>query len=193
MTHFPRRTLDSYGTTCRILDVTLDDIAAGITVTDEQVDEGVPEVDAAGDGEGLADRLARYDDTLPCTPAAAATVLETYSAGTSVEACAREAGVAPVTAAKVLHRCGEPGVCPLAPAARDVVRDWLDGRISRAEAETLTRADDAEFALAVYVETHDPHPGLEAAAEGALAPSGDASVDKLSHLDATMSSVEDLL
>jgi hypothetical protein len=170
--------------------VTLEDIAAGITVTDEQVTRGVATVDAAG--EGLADRLADYEETLPCTAAAAATVVESYTAGTSVGEAAREAGMAPLTAAKVLHRCGEPGVCPLPKSAREVVRDWLAGRLSRSEAETLTRAGDAEFALAVYVETHDPHPGLEAALEGALAPDED-TVDKLGHLDSTMSSVDDLL
>jgi hypothetical protein len=149
--------------------VSLEDIAAGVTVTHEQTDRagGVAEVDATD--ADLASRLAAGADALPCTAAAAATVVESYAGGSDVGEAARAASVAPMTAAKVLHRCGVAGVCPLAPAAREVVRDWLDGRLSRAEAESLAGADAPEFALAAYVETHDPVPALAAAAEGALA------------------------
>jgi hypothetical protein len=168
----------------------LRELAAGITVTDEQEERGVPEVDAAE--ASLADRLAAHDDALPCTPAAAATVLESHTAGRSVGESAREAGVAPMTAAKALHRCGVAGISPLAPAAREVVRDWLAGELPRSEAEALTGAGEAEFALAAYVETHDPVPALAAAAEGALAPDRSHSVAKRDALGDTMSSVDDL-
>lgn len=174
--------------TCRHMG--LSDIAAGIAVTAEQDDRGVPTVDASG--ADLVDRLEPHAEALPCTADAAATVLETHTRGTSVGDSAQAAGVAPVTASKVLHRCGVAGVSPLSPTAREVVRDWQAGRLSRSEAQTLTDADDATFALAAYVESHDPVPELAAAAEGALEPTGSASVDKRDALAETMSSVTDL-
>ena len=158
----------------------LSEIAAGVEVTEEQRDRGVATVDETGDG--VRDRLAAHADALPCTPAAAATVLSTYRRGRSVGDCAREAGVAPMTAAKALHRCGVDGVVPLAPAARRVVRDWVAGELSRAEARELAGADEAAFALAAYVETHDPHPGLVDAAAGERAPERSATVEKRDRL-----------
>ena len=168
----------------------LSDIAAGIEVVEEQRDRGVPSVDGAD--ADLAPRLAARADALPCTPEAAATVVETHTAGTSIEESAREAGIAPVTAAKALHRCGVGGVSPLAPAARSVLRDWLAGDLPRSEAKALTGADEAEFALATYVETHDPIPDLAEAAEGALEPDERPAVAKRDALEDTMSSVTDL-
>lgn len=168
----------------------LRELAAGITVTDEQRDRGVTEVDAAE--TPLVDRLAAHEDALPCTAAAAATVLESHTAGRSVGESAREANVAPMTAAKLLHRCGVAGVCPLAPTAREVVRDWLAGDLSRADAETLTGADDADFALATYVETHDPVPELKPVADAVATPDRSRAVETREALGDTMSSVEDL-
>lgn len=168
----------------------LSDIAAGIEVTTEQRDRGVPTVDDTD--ADLTERLAPWSEALPCTPAATATILETHAAGVSVGETAREAGVAPMTAAKALHRCGVAGVTPLAPTARRVLRDWLAGELSRADAVALTGADEADFALAAYVETHDPVPELAEAAEGVLSPGGDASVRKRDALAETMSSVVDL-
>jgi len=157
----------------------LSEIAAGIEVTDEQRDRGVATVDETGT---LRERLAAHADALPCTPAAAATVLEAYRAGTSVGDCAREAGVAPMTAAKALYRCGVEGVSPLGPTARRVVRDWVEGDLSRAEARELAGADDADFALAAYLESHDPHPGLTDAAAGARSHDRTATVAKRDRL-----------
>jgi hypothetical protein len=168
----------------------LSDIAAGIEVHERQRERGVPTVDATG-GDLVA-RLDDHADALPCTPEAAATVLETYAAGTSVGACADEAGVAPMTAAKLLHRCGVTGVSPLAPTARQIVRDWLDGDLPRSEAVELVGAGEADFALATYVETHDPVPDLTDAVEGILEPDSTATVDKRDALAETMSSVGDL-
>jgi hypothetical protein len=168
----------------------LSDIAAGIEVHDRQRERGVPTVDATGDD--LAARLDEHAGTLPCTPEAAATVLETYTAGTSVGDCAREAGVVPMTAAKLLHRCGVTGMSPLGPTARRIVRDWLEGELSRTEASELVGADEAAFALAAYVETHDAVPGLAAAVEGVLEPDTTATVDKRDALAETMSAVGDL-
>lgn len=136
--------------------MTLSDIAAGLEVTTEQRDRGAAVVDDTD--VDLRDRLAEYADELPCTPAATATLVDAYRAGTSVGDAARETNVAPITAAKALHRCGVDGVCPLAPSRREVVRDWLDGRLPRSEAVALAGGDEADFALATYVETHDPIP-----------------------------------
>ncbi|WP_255151099.1 hypothetical protein [Halorarius halobius] len=146
--------------------MTLDDLAAGLEVTAEQEARGVAVADDTD--APLVDRLEPYAAPLPCTPAAAATLVEAYATGTSVGAAAREAGIAPVTGAKTLHLLGED-VSPLGPTGREVVRDWLDARLSRADALELTRCDDAEFALAVFVETHDPLDGAREALAGALA------------------------
>ncbi|MEZ3163392.1 hypothetical protein ABNG03_06325 [Halorubrum sp. RMP-47] len=134
--------------------MTLSEIAAGVEVTAHQRDRGVA---LADDTETpLVDRLSDHAESLPCTPEATATLVDAYTAGRSVGDAASEAGVSPMTAAKTLHRCGVAGVCPLSPTARDVVRDWLAGRTARSEAVTLTGGDEADFALATYVETHDP-------------------------------------
>jgi hypothetical protein len=168
----------------------LSDIAAGVEVHERQRERGVPTVDAT-ERDPVA-RLEEHADALPCTPAAAATVLETYAAGTSVGDCAREAGIAPMTAAKLLHRCGIAGVSPLAPTARRVLRDWLDGELSRSEAVALVDADEADVALTTYVETHDPVPELADAVAGMLEPESTATADKRDALAETMSSVGDL-
>ncbi|MFB6220691.1 MAG: hypothetical protein ABEH90_04560 [Halolamina sp.] len=138
--------------------MTLSEIAAGIEVTAEQECRDVAAVDETG--TGLLDRLRPHADRLPCTPEAAATVVETHAAGTSVGESAREAGIAPVTAAKALHRCGVSGVTPLSPMARQVVRDWVAGDLLRSEAVELAGVSEAEFALGAYIETHEPAPEL---------------------------------
>lgn len=168
----------------------LSDIAAGIELHERQHERGVPTVDAT-EGD-LVSRLDERAERLPCTPEAAASVLEAYAAGTSVGDCAREAGIAPMTAAKLLHRCGVTGLSPLAPTARRVLRDWLDGELPRSEAVALADADEAAFALATYIETHDAVPGLADAVEGVLEPDSMAPVDKRDALAETMSSVDEL-
>ncbi len=85
----------------------LSDIAAGIEVTARQEARGVASVDDTG-GD-LAARLAPHADALACTPEAAAVVLTEHARGRSVGSSARAAGVAAMTAAKVLHRCGVQG------------------------------------------------------------------------------------
>ncbi len=147
--------------------MTLSDIAAGLSVTSRQRERGVA---LADDTEtALVDRLSEHADALPCTPAATATLVDAYTAGRSVGDAAREAGVSPTTGAKTLHRCGVAGVCPLSPAGRGVVRDWLDGRVPRSEAVALTGGDEADFALATYVETHDPLPAVSDAVDAQVA------------------------
>ena len=134
--------------------MTLSEIADGLEVTSRQRERGVT---VADDTETpLVDRLEPHADDLPCTPAATATLVETYTTGRCIGDAAREAGVTPMTGAKTLHRCGVSGICPLAPSRRGVVRDWLDGRIARSEAVALAGGDESDFALATYVETHEP-------------------------------------
>lgn len=144
----------------------LSELAAGLEVTEHQQERGVATVDTT-DAE-LAERLAPFAEELPCAPATAATVLERYAEGASVGAAARAAGVPPVTAAKTLHLLGE-SVSPLGPTGREVVRDWIAGDLPRSDALELTRAGETEFALATYVETHDPIEEACAAVEGVLA------------------------
>ncbi|RCU47308.1 hypothetical protein DU504_08345 [Haloplanus salinus] len=168
----------------------LSDIAAGIEVHERQNDRGVPTVDVTSDS--LSARLETHEDALPCTPEAAASVLKSYAAGTSVGDCAHEAGIAPMTAAKLLHRCGVAGLSPLGPTARDILRDWLDGALSRSEAIELVGADEADVALATYVETHDAVPELADAVAGVLEPGANATIEKRDALAETMSSVGDL-
>jgi alkylated DNA repair dioxygenase AlkB len=161
----------------------LSDIARGLEVTTEQHDRGVAEVDATG--APLADRLAAFEAELPCSAAAAAHLVETYAEGASVGASAEAAELPPVTGAKTLHLLGE-SVSPLGPTGRAVVRDWLAAELSRTDALALAGASETAFALAAYVETHDPLPGAREALEGALSLSGDAAVAKRDQLGDTL-------
>lgn len=169
--------------------MTLSDIAAGLEVTERQQERGVATVDDTG--ADLAARLEPYVEDLPCDAASAAAVVEAYTSGTSVGECARAAGLAPATAARTLHLLGVEGVSPLGPRGRAVVRDWLAGDLSRTEAKTLADASEPAFALAAFVETHDPLAGARDVVEGALAPDADAAVSKRDALDATMSDADD--
>ncbi|WP_224270378.1 hypothetical protein [Haloprofundus salinisoli] len=163
----------------------LADIAAGIEVTAEQETRGVPTVDDTG--VALRERFDAHAEALPCEADAAATVFDAYAGGASVGESAREAGVAPMTAAKALHRCGVTGVTPLGPTAREILRDWLDGELPRTEARTLTGVSKTEFALAAYVETHEPIEELTDATAGELTPGTNATVAKRDALAETMS------
>lgn len=144
----------------------LSDIAAGLEVTAEQRDRGVATAD--GTDASLAERLTPFADDLPCGPEAAAAVVEAYAEGASVGRAAAVAELPRTTAAKALYLLGEP-VDPLTPTARRVVEDWLAGEISRTEAKTLAGVGDDEFALGVYVATHDPIEGAESVVADALA------------------------
>jgi hypothetical protein len=146
--------------------VTLSDIAAGLEVTAEQRDRGVAAVDSTD--TTLAERLEPFASDLPCSADEAATLVEAYAAGRAVGASARAAGLARVTGAKTLFLLGE-SIQPLSPTARRVLCDWLDARLSRADALALTGVSEREFALGAFVETHDPLPGVRSALEGALA------------------------
>ncbi|ERG95832.1 hypothetical protein [Haloquadratum walsbyi] len=130
----------------------LSDIAAGIESTTKQQTRQVTTIDDTD--ISLRERLDEHESELPCTAAAAATVLEAYDTGTGIEAAAMAAGVAPVTAAKTLYRCGNPGIMPLTPGGRQVLSDWLAGQLSRVDALALTQTDESTFALAAYIETH---------------------------------------
>lgn len=158
-------------------------------MTTRQRDRGVATVD--GTDAPLRERIEPHASELPCTASAAATLLSAYEGGASVGASAREASVAPMTAAKTLYRCGVSGVCPLAPTERRIVRDWLAGDLSRSEALALTGASEAEFALTTYLETHEPVPELvDAVATGGRG--RDPAVCKRDALAETMSDVSEL-
>lgn len=144
----------------------LSDIAAGLEVTETQDDRGVATVDDTD--VTLAERLEPFADEFPCSVEEAATVLERYAACGSVGAAGRAAGVAPMTAAKTLHLLGET-VSPATPLQREMLADWRKGDLSRREALELTQLNETEFALAAYVETHDPLEEACAAVEGVLA------------------------
>lgn len=167
----------------------LSKIAEGLEIVDEQQDRGVAAIDDTD--ATLADRLARYDDELPCDPDAAATVVQTHTAGTSVGDSARAVGIEPITAAKTLHLLGIDGVNPLGPNAREIVRDWLVGGLSRSTARTLTGASDREFALAAFVESHEPIEGAIEAVEGAFA-AGECATVQRDLLADTMTDAGDL-
>jgi hypothetical protein len=143
----------------------LADLAEGVRVTESQCEHGVAAVDRTGDS--LADRLSGCEEQLPTDATTAAAVVERYAAGGSVGQAAAVASVPEVTAAKVLHLVGE-SVSPLSPTGRAVVRDWISGELPRSEALSLTRASPAAFALASYVETHEPIPAAQAAVEATL-------------------------
>ncbi|SDE92267.1 DUF7858 family protein [Halorientalis regularis] len=163
----------------------LSDIAAGVEVTTEQRDRGVATVDETD--ADLAERLADHADELPCAPAVAATVVEVYAEGRAIDTAASVAEVAPTTAAKTLHLCGEQ-VSPLGPTGRGIVRDWLDAKLSRTEAMELTGASERAFALAAYVETHEPIPAAREAVTATLS----RGLGGEEPLDEAMSNVTDL-
>lgn len=165
----------------------LADIAAGMEVTTEQRDRGVATVDRTDDS--LVERLAGHESELPASAETAASVVERYAAGDSVGVAARKAGTAPVTAAKTLHLLGE-SVHPLGPTGREIIEDWLAGDLSRAEALELARATETEFALAVYVQTHEPLADACAAVEDALSVRHRPEADPL---EETRSDAVDLL
>jgi len=163
----------------------LSDIAAGIEVTATQENRGVATVDDTD--ATLAERLAPFAQQLPCAPGEAATVVERYVAGGSVGAAGRAAGVAPTTAAKTLHLLGE-NVSPAGPTGREIVRDWIAGELTRTEAVALSRLGEQAFALAAFVETHEPLDAACAAVEGVLSRHGHEQA-----LSETMSDATDLL
>lgn len=143
----------------------LSDIAQGVEVTAEQVERGVAAVDRTA--APLAERLSDCEADLPTDAEIAAVLIERYAAGGSVGQAAAVADVPRITAAKTLHLVGE-SVSPLGPTGRDIVRDWIAGALSRSEACSLSRASPTEFALAAYVETHEPLPGARDAVQGAI-------------------------
>jgi 4'-phosphopantetheinyl transferase EntD len=164
--------------------MSLSDIAAGVEVTTHQRDRGVAAVDETD--APLSERLDPVADELPCSAATAATVVEAYAAGKSVGDAGRVAGVAPVTAAKTLHLAGEQ-VSPLGPQGREIVTDWLAGELTRSDAIALAGVTEREFALAVYIETHEPLPAARDAVEGAL------TTEERDPLGETMSDIGELL
>ena len=168
----------------------LSDIADGLTVTERQRDRGVATVDRTD--PTLNATVARYANGLPCEVEPAAILVDEYVGGASVGDAAATAGLPAITGAKVLFRLGFDGLSPLSPLGREVLRDWLDGEIGRTDARALADASEAEFALATYIETHEPLSGAREGVATALGSDTDASVAKRDALADTMSDVGDL-
>lgn len=148
----------------------LDEIAAGVQVTDEQRERGVATADETS--TPLSERLEPFAGELPCSAADAARVVGAYGEGASVERAAAVAELPRSTAARALYLLGEP-VDPLTPSARRVLEDWLAGELSRTEARTLAGVGPREFALGAYVATHEPLEGAESVVADALAVESD--------------------
>lgn len=168
----------------------LSDIAEGLAVTERQRDRGVATVDRTDPTLNAA--LSRYVDDLPCDVTAAAQLVDEYAGGASVGHAAGAAGIPAVTGAKTLFLLGFEGLSPLSPLGRDVLRDWLAADVGRTDALALSGASESEFALAAYLETHDPLPDANERVTAALSPSGNATVEKRDALADTMSGVGDL-
>lgn len=168
----------------------LSDIADGIAVTERQRDRGVATVDRTDPTLNAA--VARYADDLPCEAEAAAVLVDAFVGGESVGDAALSAGLPAMTGAKTLFRLGFEGLSPLSPLGRDVLQDWLDGEIGRTDAKDLTGASDAEFALATYLETHDPLPGARERIATVMREETNASVAKRDALADTMSDASEL-
>ncbi|MFB6153477.1 MAG: hypothetical protein ABEJ27_04415 [Halodesulfurarchaeum sp.] len=168
----------------------LADIAEGVVSVAHQRDRGVATVDRTADA--LPAVLADCADDLPVSAAAAQDVVEAYIAGRSVEDAAAAADLAPLSGAKTLHLLGFEGLSPLSPLERDILRDWMAGELSRADALELTGAGPTAFALAAYIETHDPIPAARDRLEDALFGTDDAMVAKRDALADTMSDATDL-
>lgn len=168
----------------------LSEIAAGIETVTEQDDRGVAAVDAT-DGR-LSDRLATAAEELPCSAATAATVVESYDGGASVADAAEAAGIASITAAKLLYRSGVAAVTPSDAAGYEAVQQWLAGDLGRDDALALTDWDEETFALAAYTETHDPVPELVEAVAAVRTPDGNESVRKRDRLADAVSAPDNL-
>lgn len=157
--------------------------------TIEQTERDVATIDVTA--TPLVDRLAPVSVSLPCESAEAATLIEAYIDGKSIEKSSYAAGIAPITGAKTLHLLGEP-IAPITPTGRAVVRDWINGECLRTEALSLCGASEAEFNLAVFVEMHDPIPEAREVLAGEFE-RRNPGVTKREELGETMSSVDELL
>jgi hypothetical protein len=168
----------------------LSDIAEGLATTQSQEDRGVAVVDRTD--RSLADALSPFDADLPCDAETAAALVDAYTGGGSIGDAATAAGVPPMTASKVLHRLGFEGLSPLSPLGRDILQDWLDAELTRADALALTDTSEETFALAAYIETHDPLPGAGEAIQAVGSTDADAMVEKRDALADTMTATQDL-
>lgn len=171
--------------------MSLSDIAEGLVTSQRQQDRGVAVVDRTD--RSLAVVLEEYTEALAPDASTAADLVRAYTSGESVGDAAHTAGMPPVEAAKTLHRLGFEGLTPMSPLARDILQDWLRAEISRADALALTDASEREFALATYIETHDPLAGARETIRNVLSSDADAMVEKRDALADTMTGSQDLL
>lgn len=168
----------------------LQDIAAGLEITEKQQDKGVATVDKTE--RNLTDRLAPFADELPCNVEKAASIVQEHASGSALDKIGMNVGIPTITVAKTLHLLGIEGICPLTPQSREIVRDWLHAEVGRSTARELTGASETEFQLTVYIETHEPLEGAAEAIEPTLTAGSNASIEKKELLQETMSTVDDL-
>lgn len=147
-------------------------------------------VDAAN--ESLADRLEDCASDLPCSPTAASHLARQFRAGESIEACAETVGVTRTNAARTLHLLGFAGVITVDPVDREIIKQWINGEIDRTTATRRTDLERSRFALAVYVETHEPLTEDQAAIEPTISLSENIQSDRRRVLNETMADPTDL-
>jgi|GEM_PF-423496 len=167
----------------------LADIAEGIRSVEKQQHRDVAVVDAAG--TSLADRLETCASDLPCSPPEAASLARQFAGGAPVERCAETVGVTRTVAVKTLHLLGFSGVVTVDRDDRTVVRRWIDGEIDRTTVRRRTGLDESTFALAVYVETHEPLAAAQAVLDPARTTTDGDPTDQQRALQETMSDPTD--
>jgi hypothetical protein len=168
----------------------LSEIAAGLVTVERQHERGVAVVDRTD--RSIAHAIEPFVDAVPCEQSAAVRLVTAYMAGQSVQQAAKAAGIAPITAVKTLHLLGFEGLNPLSPLGREILHDWLQAEISRADALALTDVSETEFAIAAYIETHSPFEGAAERIRDAGSPTGNALVEKREALGDTMSDADSL-
>lgn len=170
--------------------MSLADIAEGVRSVETQHTRDVAIVDAVN--ESLADRLEGFASDLPCSPTQADRLARQFGAGESIESCAETVGVTRTNAARTLHLLGFAGVITVDPVDREIIKQWINGEIDRITANRRTDLDKSRFALAVYVETHEPLTETRAAIEPTVSLSENIQTDRRRALDETMADSTDL-
>lgn len=144
----------------------LAEIAEGMQFTTQQQNRDVHPIDDTT--TDLTARLQDYAESLPCSPDTAALVVREYTREMAVAPAAEAADLSLVTAIKLLHRCGVPGLSPLSESDRERLVEWLDGVRPRSDIVNHAEVTERELALATYLETHQVIPELKSALWGQL-------------------------
>jgi hypothetical protein len=78
------------------------------------------------------------------------------------------------------------------PVDREIIKQWINGEIDRTTANRRTDLERSRFALAVYVETHEPLTEDQAAIEPTISLSENIQSDRRRVLNETMADPTDL-